>query len=112
MHRIHREKTVALWRSRIKECHDNGLTPSVYCQLADVSIHSFRYWSNELFGQTSHAGVDLELVHVAPTESVLPVLPFSGVHLHAEGFEIGLDRGFDEATLLRVLGVLGGKSRC
>jgi len=114
MHRTHRNKTAAQWRTRIEECRECGLKPGEYCRLKGLSIHSFRYWANKLSDGTPRMDAPLELVRVEPPqqEAVQAVPSPSGVHLHAAGFEIRVERGFDEETLLRVLGVLGGQPGC
>jgi len=112
--------TRAEWVKRVERWQDSGLTAKEFAAELDVSPSSLTYWKLKLRrerGTGSKADAQAEPLPVASAPKFLQLLPTSvdvedGAALELilrGGIVVRVPRGFDEPTLARLIGVIGGR---
>ncbi len=96
-------RNTALWQKRIADWKQSGQSGSQWCRTNDITYSTFQYWKRRLIpsGEEEVSGGFIELSgrSAAPVEA--------GIEIRVGQMRIQLQRDFDEATLGRLLLVLG-----
>jgi hypothetical protein len=91
------------WRGVVEEWRASGVSKAAFCRERGIATWKFHYWHGRLTADPaagkSNVGEEM-FARVHATGS-------SGLRLLLGGLELDLEPGFDEATLLRLLRVLG-----
>ena len=116
-----------LWRGHIESRQASGLSVRRFCAEQALSASSFYWWRSELARRDAQAATERtpSEPRVALTEvrligapaatqpnSVCDIEPSVGIEVHlCTGRRIGVGRGFDEPTLMRLITLLEGSGR-
>lgn len=96
-----------LWRSRILECAQSGLSIQRWCELNGTTYRQYGYWRKRLERMPVSAAPELQWAAaeiLEPTPASTPSLT-----VRIAGAEILLSADFDPALLRSVVQALGGK---
>jgi len=102
------------WAEHLESWRRSGKSATEYCEDLGLKFGALRYWSGRI-GRGKPAPRKKPEVRFAAvrrkSSTTAPLLErsWSGVRLRVGGTAIELNRGFDEATLSRVLGILSAK---
>ena len=104
------ENKEQLWRQRIGDWQDSGLSIPAFCKRRGLSQPSFYFWRGELRRRDSEKTlfVPIRLRADGPAPSTNHALEL----FLADGRRIGVAPGFDAATLRRLLTALEEGSSC
>jgi len=109
----------ATWMKRVADWRASGLTAAEFCSGKDFTLSALRYWTyrpSQARAPRSEGSAKVQRprlarVHVAaPLTAFLPQSSPSPVVIEFGAFRISLAPGFDDASLGRVLGLLGSMS--
>jgi hypothetical protein len=100
------QKLTQFWKCHIEQWAESGLSQNAYCKKNDLRPNRFTYWKTKFKNQI----LPTEFVQVPETQirDVLNLPVQTGLKLNTDtGFQIEVPDGFSQATLVRVLEVLG-----
>ena len=112
----YRRRSAAQWQTLVGEYAASGLSQQAFCERRGVALSTFCQWRRRLAAQTAESA---PAPREAPALRLVPVRVLeepsagaaSGIAVIAEcGVRIELARGFDGATLQRVLATLEGRT--
>jgi len=98
------------WAGHIREWKESTLSQAEYCRRQKISIKSFQYWKSKLVGFE-----EIKLVPVPAgivsgrkfSEFIQTREPGRKMVLHiGERYRLDIEKGFDEETFSRVIGLL------
>jgi len=95
-----------LWKSRIEEWNESGLSQRRFCREREYSLSAFRYWKGRLEDAgPEHRREEFALVSLP---SVAPVAGDGGpsVRVTVGRYTVSLKTGFDVCELGRLLDLL------
>lgn len=95
--------TRATWAERVREWRASGKTAAEFAATRRINANTLRWWSSELNRTTRAKPAVVEVTLEAASEGEELELRLNS------GASIRVPRGFDEATLRRLLGVLEGR---
>lgn len=81
------------WKSLVSNWTSSGKSIRKWCLENSIPINTFRYWQNKFSSQKLEAKAFLEIVEEKRASMVI----------RCNGFEILIDKEFDEQTLYRCL---------
>jgi hypothetical protein len=107
-----REERMNYWRSILAAWHNDGSTAKEYCKTNNLSLSQFKYWQYQLTldarrNEESKQSPGLsfaEATIVSPSPNFEKPSPIE--LMTPDGYKFLLPPGFDESTLLRLLGLL------
>jgi len=107
-----KRRGAAEWEALIGRWERGGLSQAGFCEREGVELSTFRYWRWRLRREGGEAplpvGGRLVAVRVREEPAVPSASAMSGLRLTLpSGLGIEVGRGFDEATLRRLLAALG-----
>jgi len=113
----YRDRRVSWWRV-LEAWRASGLSRREFCVSRGLALWQFHYWHSRLIGtagggakrqpRRDPAGAPPVFVPVKPVQGGAD----TGVRLRLGSLEVVLVRGFDEATLVRLLRVLQEQGPC
>ena len=104
-----KEEKAAIWRRRVEEQQDSGLSTKVYCAREGLAVASLHYWRKRLGGRQREGAVqapDFMPVTLAPTSPVAPVAPIE-IRLRS-GRSLQLSGRVDLSWLRSLVQILDG----
>jgi hypothetical protein len=90
------QETQQVWRERITQQQNSGLSARSWCQENKVAVGRFHYWKDKLIPKRIDATNFTELADVKNV----------GITIEYDGMRIHLDPNFDAVTLKRCLSVI------
>jgi hypothetical protein len=111
----YRRRSAAQWLGPVRDYAASGLSQQAFCERRGVALSTFCHWRRRLAQEAAEPtheralGPALRLVPLRVLDEASPGAA-SGIAVIAEcGVRIELARGFDGATLQRVLATLDGR---
>lgn len=95
-----------LWRERVANQFQSGLSIANWCRQNNISPHTFYYWRDKFFPKTSISRIDFKEISVQQKE--ISQSQKSGVRLQYQEFCILLDLQFDMETFEQCIKALKG----
>ena len=100
------KKRVQFWKYHLEQWSRSGLTQLAYCRMNNLKSNRLTYWKNKF----KNRNMPVEFVQVSPVQisATFNSLPSNNLRLNVNsGFQIEIPDGFLQATLVKVLQVLG-----
>ena len=85
------------WKTRIEAWNASGESARQWCKERSISPSTFKYWQNKISSEKLNPQAFFEI----PQEQ-----ESSKIEIRYRGFEIHVDKAFDESTLSRCLSVI------
>ena len=89
------------WRKALSGFFASGLSMRQYCIREQLDYTQARYWRRRL-AELEKSGAALDFIELERPEEDSS----SGIVMECRGYLLHLNRSFDEATLLRLVGLL------
>lgn len=95
-----------LWRERVANQIQSGLSITNWCRQNNISTHTFYYWRGKFFPKTSISRIDFK--EIPAQQKDISQSKKTGVSLQYQEFCILLDQQFDVETFERCMKALKG----
>ena len=96
-----RKERETYWSAKIDEYQNSGIALSEWCETAEVSVHSMKYWLRKQSPVNKTADQEINWVSCVVEESIE-----NSISLKVNHVDIEVTSGYDETLLLQVIRTL------